>query len=75
MDIIELKKTIDKCYEEGKKIFTIVATIGTTIQGAIDPIERISKICKERNIWFHIDGSIGGIFAITKIPEVFLSIL
>ncbi len=68
MDIIELKKTIDKCSDEGKKIFSVVATLGTTIRGAIDPIETISKICKERNIWLHIDGSIGGIFAITKIP-------
>ncbi|ABM72207.1 Pyridoxal-dependent decarboxylase family protein [Prochlorococcus marinus str. MIT 9515] len=68
MDIIDLKKIIDKCYREGKKIFSIVATLGTTIRGAIDPIEKISRICKERNIWLHIDGSIGGIFAITKIP-------
>ncbi len=68
MDIIDLVKTIDKCCEERKKIFSIVATLGTTIRGAIDPIMEISKICKEKNIWLHIDGSIGGIFAITKIP-------
>ena len=68
MDIIHLKKTIDKCSNEGKKIFSIVATLGTTIRGAIDPLEDIGKICNEKNIWFHIDGSIGGIFAITKIP-------
>ena len=68
MDLFDLKKTIDKCYEEGKKIFSVVATLGTTIRGALDPIEDISKICNERNIWLHIDGSIGGIFSITKIP-------
>ena len=68
MDMIDLIKTIDKCLEEGKKIFSIVATLGTTTRGAIDPIEEISRICKEKDIWLHIDGSIGGIFAITKIP-------
>jgi len=68
MDINNLNEIIDKCTKVGKKIFSIVATLGTTIRGAIDPIENISKICKERNIWLHIDGSIGGIFAITKIP-------
>ena len=68
MDINNLKSSIDKCFEDGKKIFTVVATLGTTIRGAIDPIEQISQICKERKIWLHIDGSIGGIFAITKIP-------
>jgi len=68
MDIQNLRKTIDKCFIDNKKIFAIVATLGTTVKGAIDPIRDISEICKERNIWFHIDGSIGGIFALTSIP-------
>ncbi|MDC3118705.1 aminotransferase class V-fold PLP-dependent enzyme [Prochlorococcus sp. AH-716-K03] len=67
MDMIELKKTIDKCSNDGKKIFAIVATLGTTVRGAIDPIDKISRICNERNIWLHIDGSIGGIFSITNL--------
>ena len=67
MDIQNLRKTLDKCSIENKKIFAIVATVGTTIRGAIDPIKDISEICKQRNIWLHIDGSIGGIFAITSI--------
>ena len=70
MDIFNLKKSINKCDKEGKKIFSIVATLGTTIRGAIDDLQQISQICKERNIWLHVDGSIGGIFAITKIPIV-----
>ena len=68
MDIQNLRKTLDKCLIDNKKIFAIVATLGTTLRGAIDPIKDISEICKERNIWLHIDGSIGGIFAITSIP-------
>jgi len=68
MDIDNLRKTIDKCNIDNKKIFAIVATLGTTVRGAIDPIKDISDICKERNIWLHIDGSIGGIFAVTSIP-------
>ena len=68
MDIKYLRKTIDKCSIDNKKIFAIVATLGTTVRGAIDPIKEISEICKQRNIWLHIDGSIGGIFAITSIP-------
>jgi len=68
MDINDLRNSLDKCSIENKKIFAIVATLGTTVRGAIDPIKEISEICKERNIWLHIDGSIGGIFAITSIP-------
>jgi len=73
MDIENLKQTLDKCSNDNKKIFAIVATLGTTVRGAIDPIKDISEICKERNIWLHIDGSIGGIFALTSIPIVGLN--
>ena len=68
MDINDLRNSLDKCSIENKKICAIVATLGTTVRGAIDPINEISAICKQRNIWLHIDGSIGGIFAITSIP-------
>ncbi len=68
MDMIELIKTIDKCSNEGKKIFAVIATLGTTVRGAIDPIDNIGRICKERNIWLHIDGSIGGIFSVSNLP-------
>ncbi|KGF98570.1 Pyridoxal-dependent decarboxylase family protein [Prochlorococcus marinus str. MIT 9302] len=68
MDIDNLKKSLDQCLRNNKKIFAIVATLGTTVRGAIDPIKNISDICKERNIWLHIDGSIGGIFGVTSIP-------
>jgi len=68
MEINDLRKSLDKCSIDNKKIFAIVATLGTTVRGAIDPIKEISEICKQRNIWLHIDGSIGGIFAITSIP-------
>ena len=68
MDTQNLRETIDKCLIYKKKIFAIVATLGTTVRGSIDPIKDISEICKEKNIWLHVDGSIGGIFAVTSIP-------
>ena len=68
MDLDNLKNSLDQCSINNKKIFAIVATLGTTVRGAIDPIKDISDICKERNIWLHIDGSIGGIFGVTSIP-------
>ena len=73
MDLDDLNFNLKQCYKENKKIFSIVATLGTTIRGAIDPIKGISEICKARNIWLHIDGSIGGIYGITNIPIVGLN--
>ena len=72
MDIKSLKNLIDKSINERKKIFAVIATLGTTIRGAIDPIKKISDICRDKNIWLHIDGSIGGIFTIgnSNIDEI-----
>ena len=39
MDINDLRDSLDKCSLENKKIFAIVATLGTTVRGAIDPIK------------------------------------
>ena len=46
IDMQNLRETVDKCFIDKKKIFAIVATLGTTVRGAIDPIKEISEICK-----------------------------
>ena len=35
-------------------------TVGTTIEGNIDPIEAIGKVCQKHNIWYHIDAALAG---------------
>ena len=52
-----------------KKCFAIVATAGSTVRGAIDPLDEIAKFCKKENIWFHVDGAIGGIFGLSKMTS------
>ena len=55
-----LKSMINKTIKNGHRPFFVGATAGTTVRGAFDPIEQISDICNEFNIWLHIDGSWGG---------------
>ena len=66
MHIPSLIKLINSLIGSGRKIFAVVATFGTTIRGALDPLNEIGNICKENKIWFHIDASIGGIFLIAN---------
>ena len=40
--------------------FFVNATAGTTVLGAFDDIETISKICKSYNLWLHVDGAYCG---------------
>ena len=42
------------------KTIAIVAIAGTTELGLIDPIEELSKIAHENNIYFHVDAAFGG---------------
>jgi aromatic-L-amino-acid/L-tryptophan decarboxylase len=45
----------------------VIATVGTTSTASVDPIPEIAQLCRERNIWLHIDGAYGGGFAL--LPE------
>ena len=40
--------------------FFVNATAGTTVLGAFDPFEEIGTICKEYDLWMHIDGAYSG---------------
>ncbi|MCE5215360.1 MAG: tyrosine decarboxylase MfnA [Methanobacterium sp.] len=47
----------------------VVGVAGTTELGKIDPIEELSDICMERNIFLHVDAAFGG-FSIPFLNEI-----
>jgi glutamate/tyrosine decarboxylase-like PLP-dependent enzyme len=62
----KLKNAIAKDRLEGLQPFCLIATAGTTNTGTVDPLLEISKICKNEDIWFHIDGAYGGAAILAK---------
>jgi len=61
-----LEQTIKKDMETGHLPFMVVATVGTTVMGAADPIDEISEICKTHNLWLHVDGAYCGSVIFSK---------
>jgi aromatic-L-amino-acid decarboxylase len=42
----------------------VCATVGTTSSNAIDPVAEIGNICREHNLWLHVDAAMSGTAAL-----------
>lgn len=62
----ELEKAIKAAKNDGKVPFCVVATAGTTVLGAFDPLVEISYVCKRHGLWMHVDAALGGTFLLSS---------
>ncbi|KAJ8681904.1 hypothetical protein QAD02_017696 [Eretmocerus hayati] len=60
MDVENLKAKIAEARRDGCEPLFVNATCGTTVLAAFDPLEEIAEICRQENLWFHVDGCLGG---------------
>jgi aromatic-L-amino-acid decarboxylase len=68
MDPVALESAIRKDLSEGWRPFCVSATIGTTSTTSVDPVPQIAGICKQYNLWLHVDAAYAGAAAI--LPEM-----
>jgi len=64
MQIDQLTADLDAAVKTGLPVLAVVATAGTTVRGAIDPLAAIAALCRRHQIWLHVDGAIGAVFAL-----------
>ncbi|MCH2133938.1 MAG: pyridoxal-dependent decarboxylase [Phycisphaerales bacterium] len=55
-----LRSAIESDLAAGRKPFYVSATVGTTASGAMDPLEDLLAICREFDLWLHVDGAMFG---------------
>src|SRR5262249_60833035 len=66
MDVTELRRRIRSDREAGVQPFCVVATAGTVNTGAIDDVDAISAICREEELWLHVDGAFGALVMLSE---------
>src|SRR6266487_3748743 len=67
INLSALRETIASDLRNNFKPLAVVATVGTTSTASVDPIPEIAKVCREHNMWLHIDGAYGAGLAL--LPE------
>ncbi len=60
MDVDALNRAIAEDISAGRLPVAIVATAGTTVLGAFDPVADIAEVAGEHGVWLHVDGAFGG---------------
>jgi aromatic-L-amino-acid decarboxylase len=45
---------------EGFIPFFVCSSVGTTSSNAVDPLMKVAKICREQNLWLHVDAAMSG---------------
>jgi aromatic-L-amino-acid/L-tryptophan decarboxylase len=44
----------------------VVATVGTTSRGAVDPVGEIADVCAQHGVWLHVDAAYGGFWRLAE---------
>ncbi len=68
MDNEVLRNTIANDQAAGHQPFMVVGTAGDVSTGTVDNLKDIAGICKQYDLWFHVDGAYGVPAAV--IPEL-----
>lgn len=64
IEIPALKSALAKDRADGFVPMMVVGSAGTVSTGAMDPLPDLARLCREENIWFHVDGAYGGFAAV-----------
>ena len=60
MRVDELDRRIVEDRSSGYEPLAIVATAGTVVTGAIDPLVAIAEVARRQKVWLHVDACYGG---------------
>jgi aromatic-L-amino-acid decarboxylase len=59
-----LRMQVERDRKDGLVPFFVCGTVGTTSSNAMDPLPAIAAICRDQNLWFHVDAAMSGTAAL-----------
>ncbi len=63
MDVSDLERQVAADRAAGHTPFCVVASAGTVVTGAVDPLRDILAVARRHDLWTHVDGAYGGVAA------------
>jgi len=64
LQLPQLEAQLTRLQQQGRPVLAVVATAGTTVCGAVDPLVPIAALCRSHGVWLHVDGAIGAVYAL-----------
>ena len=61
-----LQDRLETLATQGIPVLAVVATAGTTVRGAVDPLAPMAALCRRFGVWLHVDGAIGAVFGLSS---------
>ena len=61
-----LQDRLETLASQGIPVLAVVATAGTTVRGAVDPLAPMAALCRRFGVWLHVDGAIGAVFGLSS---------
>ncbi|HYK80447.1 MAG TPA: pyridoxal-dependent decarboxylase [Micropepsaceae bacterium] len=68
IDVAALQDAITADRAAGLKPFLVVGSVGTVDVGAIDDLQAVGVLCRNEDLWFHVDGAYGALAVLS--PEL-----
>jgi glutamate/tyrosine decarboxylase-like PLP-dependent enzyme len=61
IDLSERKRAVVTDRQSGYRPFSVIGNAGTVNTGAFDDLAGLARICRDENLWFHVDGAFGAL--------------
>ncbi len=65
IDLAALREQVRRDRGAGLRPIAVIGNAGTVNSGAVDDLPALAGLCREENLWFHVDGAFGALLKLS----------